>query len=128
MDISFASSGGQTAQKITKAFENIPFLYTINPYPRFAFANALPFIAEHSPLGFAKAFSPRTLADLASGDGRRFGRAASRAMIGTFLMGTAWQMRNDPSVSGEKYNELRGEGGEVYDVRPYSPLLAPIYS
>ena len=125
LDISFASSGGQTAQKITKAFENLPILYTINPYPRFAFANALPFIAEHSPLGFAKAFSPRTIADLASGDSRRFSRSASRALIGTFLMAGAWKIRNDPSISGEKYNELRGEGGEVYDVRPYSPLLAP---
>ena len=125
LDISFASSGGQTAQKITKAFENLPILYTINPYPRFAFANALPFIIEHSPLGFARAFSPKTIAALASGDSRRFSRAASRALIGTMLTAKAWEIRNDPSVSGEKYNELRGEGGEVYDVRPYSPLLAP---
>jgi len=125
LDISFASSGGKVAQQITKAFEALPALYTVNPYPRFNFANALPFIFEHSPAGFAKAFSPRTIADLASGDNRRFTRAASRALIGTFLTAKAWEIRNDPNVGGEKYYEIRGEDGSVYDVRPYSPLLAP---
>ena len=124
LEISFASSGGKVARQIQEAFERIPFLYTINPYPRFAFGNALPFIFEHSPAGFAKAFSPRTIADLASGDSRRFTRAASRALIGTFLMAKAWEIRNDPSIGGEKYNELRVQDG-VADARPYSPLLSP---
>jgi len=124
LEISFASSGGKVARQIQEAFERIPFLYTINPYPRFAFGNALPFVFEHSPAGFAKAFSPRTIADLASGDSRRFTRSASRALIGTMLMAKAWEIRNDPSIGGEKYNELRVQGG-VGDARPYSPLLSP---
>jgi len=124
LEISFASSGGRVARQIQEGFERIPFLYTINPYPRFAFGNALPFVFEHSPAGFAKAFSPRTIADLASGDSRRFTRAASRAMIGTMLMAKAWEIRNDPYMGGEKYSEVRAQGG-VADVRPYSPLLAP---
>ena len=124
LEISFASSGGKVARQIQEAFERIPFLYTINPYPRFAFGNALPFLFEHSPAGFAKAFSPRTIADLASGDSRRFTRSASRALIGTMLMAKAWEIRNDPSIGGEKYNELRVQGG-VADARPYSPLLSP---
>ena len=124
LEISFASSGGPVARQIQEAFQRIPFLYTINPYPRFAFGNALPFFFEHSPAGFARAFSPRTIADLASGDSRRFTRAASRGLIGTFLTAKAWEIRNDPSMGGEKYNEIRVQGG-VADVRPYSPLLAP---
>ena len=124
LEISFASSGGKVARQIQEGFERIPFLYTINPYPRFAFGNALPFVFEHSPAGFAKAFSPRTIAALASGDSRRFTRAASRALIGTMLMAKAWEIRNDPSMGGEKYSEVRAQGG-VADVRPYSPLLAP---
>jgi len=75
LEISFASSGGKVAREIQEAFQRIPFLYTINPYPRFAFGNALPFFFEHSPAGFARAFSPRTIADLASGDSRKFTRA-----------------------------------------------------
>jgi len=125
LDISFASSGGKVARDITRAFEKLPALYSINPYPRFNFANALPFVFEHSPLGFAKAFSPRTIADLASGDSRRFSRAASRALLGTIITAKAWEIRNDPSQGGEKYYELRGDDGKVYDTRPYSPLLTP---
>ena len=129
LEMTFASSGGRAAKDIVQAFEKFPFLYAINPFPRFQFANTIPFLMEHSPLGFAKAFSPKTIAKLTSGDSKEFTRAASRAMLGTTMFASANELRNGPHA-GEKWYEVN-IGDKTYDARPFAPfslyLLAAEY-
>jgi hypothetical protein len=120
LDMTFASSGGAAAKATVQAFEKLPFLYAINPFPRFQFANVLPFMMEHSPLGFAKAFSPKTIAKLTQGDSKEFTRAASRAMLGTTMFASANELRNGPHA-GEKWYEVN-VGGKTYDARPFAPF------
>ncbi len=132
LDISFASNGGKIARDVTNAFEKIPLLYHVNPFPRFAYANALPFLAEHSPYGLFKAFSPKTIAKLSSGNPRDFAKFASRGLIGTALLGKAMEIRNGPN-GGEKWYEYNvGETDELgrqktIDLRAYAPLSTYLF-
>ena len=75
---------------------------------------------EHSPLGFAKAFSPKTIAKLTQGDSKEFTRAASRAMLGTTMFASANELRNGPHA-GEKWYEVN-IGDKTYDARPFAPF------
>jgi hypothetical protein len=124
LDISFASSGGQIARSVTKAFENLPLLYTVNPFPRFAFGNALPFLIEHSPLGLAKALGPTAMRELAKGNTRTFLRAASRGLIGTTMLGAAMQMRDNPNAGERYYEWYTGPPDPETGERPYIDLRA----
>ena len=132
LDISFASNGGKIAQAVTRAFEAVPIWYHVNPFPRFAYANALPFLAEHSPYGLFKAFSPKTIAKLSSGNPRDFAKFASRGLIGTILLGKAMEIRNGPN-GGEKWYEYNvGETDELgrqktIDLRAYAPLSTYLF-
>ena len=122
LDISFASSGGQVARWVTGAFEKVPPLYLIQAFPRFAFANALPFLIEHSPLGLVKALGPNAMRELAKGNTRAFTKAASRGLIGTTMLGAAMQMRSSPQA-GEKYYEwYTGPVDPITGDRPYIDL------
>tara|TARA_Y100000034_G_scaffold75283_1_gene90449 strand:- start:82 stop:3153 length:3072 start_codon:yes stop_codon:yes gene_type:complete len=132
LDISFAATGKGYGKTIVNAFEDLPWLYQINPFPRFAFANALPFLAEHSPWGLAKALGPRAIADLASGNPRRFARAASRGIIGTSLLAWAMEIRNGPNA-GERWYEYKWGPPDEYGVRQtvglryYAPLTTYLF-
>lgn len=122
LDISFASSGGQVARWVTGAFEKVPPLYLLQAFPRFAFANALPFLIDHSPLGLVKALGPNAMRELARGNTRAFTKAASRGLIGTTMLGAAMQMRSSPQA-GEKYYEwYTGPVDPITGDRPYIDL------
>ena len=122
--MSFAAEAkSKGARNLISAWSKLPFMTTINPFPRFAFANALPFMVSHSPLGFAKALSPKTMRALASGNPEEFARSASRAMIGTGFLGAAMEMRSGegPVKPGEKWYELQ-IGDKTMDVRTLAPF------
>ena len=130
LDMTFASSGGKMARQVTSFYDQFPFLYTIsNPFPRFQFANVLPFLAEHSPYGFAKALSPSVMKDLASGDAKTFSKAASRATVGTVMLGGAMDLYD--KFGGDKWYELNlpQEDGSIkaVDVRAYAPITTYLY-
>ena len=130
LDMTFASSGGKMAKEVVKFYVKFPVLYTVlNPFPRFTFANALPFLIEHSPYGLAKAFSPRAIDDLAQGNSKAFAKAASRGLIGTVLLGQAMELRE--KVGGERWYELAipNEDGTTtnIDARPYAPMTQYLF-
>jgi len=130
LDMTFASSGGKMAKEVVKFYDKFPVLYTVlNPFPRFTFANALPFLIEHSPYGLAKAFSPRAIDDLAQGNSKAFAKAASRGVIGTVLLGQAMDLREQ--VGGERWYELAipNEDGTTtnIDARPYAPMTQYLF-
>ena len=127
LQMTFAHSGGQFAQGLTKAWEKFPALYWIQPFPRFAYANSIPFLLEHSPYGLIKAMSPKSVSELASGNTKQFTRAASRGLIGTTLLAKAMEMRNDPAVAGENWYEVRLPSGKIFDARPYAPLTQYLF-
>jgi hypothetical protein len=130
LDMTFASSGGKMAKEVVKFYDKFPILYTVsNPFPRFTFANALPFLIEHSPYGLAKALSPRAIDDLAQGNSKAFAKAASRGLIGTALLGQAMELRE--KVGGERWYELAipNEDGTTtnIDARPYAPMTQYLF-
>jgi len=124
-EISFAAEAkGKAARALISAWSKIPGLTTVNPFPRFAFANALPFITQHSPLGFVKALSPATLKKLSQGNPEEFVKASSRAMLGTMFLGSAMEIRsgNMPGVKpGEKWYEIEVRD-KTYDLRAFAPF------
>lgn len=130
LDMTFASSGGKMAKEVVKFYDKFPILYTVsNPFPRFTFANALPFLIEHSPYGLAKALGPRAIDDLAQGNSKAFAKAASRGLIGTALLGQAMELRE--KVGGERWYELAipNEDGTTtnIDARPYAPMTQYLF-
>jgi hypothetical protein len=132
LEMTFASSGKSRAvQNFIKSWSSSPAVL-INPFPRFAFANAIPFVFEHSPLGYLNAVSPSTLKALASGDASKFAKAASRATVGTMMLDAAFQIRQSENA-GENWYEYRvgkdPETGETrnIDLRGYMPLTAPLF-
>ena len=127
LEISFAHGGKAFSKGIVRAFHDFPFLYTVNPFPRFTFANAIPFVYEHSPIGLATAFKPSTVAELAAGNSRKFVKTASRGLIGTMLLAKAIEMRNGPNAGERFYEYKTSVDPETGDARtanllPYAPF------
>ena len=120
-----ASPKSNAAKNILQGFKNIPGLTTIQPFPRFAYANALPFILEHSPLGYGKAFSSKTLEALASGKPEMFAKAASRATAGTLMLMSAWQIRQS-EYAGERWYEIK-IGDKTIDTRAFAPFSTYLF-
>ena len=125
LEMTFAASGGKFARNIVDAFHKLPLLYSVNPFPRFSYANALPFVAQHSPWGLAKAFSPRTVAQLASGNPREFAKAASRGLLGTIFLSKAVEMRNSDNA-GEKWYEWQ-VGDKTINLLPFAPFSTYLF-
>ena len=127
LQISFAHPGPGWAQSITKVFEKVPVLYWAQPFPRFAYGNAIPFMLEHSPYGLLKALSPKTVSELASGNTKQFTKQASRGLLGTLMMGKAMEIRNDPDRAGENWYEYKLDDGTMIDLRSFAPLTQYLF-
>ena len=68
LEMTFAASPKtNTGRRFLSGWNSVG-LTLVNPFPRFNFFNAVPFILDHSPLGYLKAMSPKTLRALANGD------------------------------------------------------------
>lgn len=90
------------------------------PFPRFV-TNAIRFNFETSPLGFVRLASPKTLKAIAKGDTS----ALSKAISGSTIFLTAWQLRNS-EAAGEKWYELK-VGDKTVDIRPFNPFAAHFF-
>ena len=133
LEMTFAASPkSKSVQNIVRWWTKFPGLTTINPFPRFHFGNALPFIYEHSPLGYLQAVGPKAIKELASGDPTRFAKYASRATIGSLMLDSAMRIRQS-KYAGEKWYEIKvGEDektgkSKVMDVRAYAPLSTHLF-
>ena len=131
LEMSFARSPkSQGARTFINAWRDVGAT-TINPFPRFAFANALPFMWEHSPMGYLNAlraskYGNRALVragmtDLGEKAPQEFAKAASRATLGTLMLWSAWNI-NQSKNKELKWYEMEGEDGKVYDIRSYAPF------
>lgn len=127
LEMTFAASPkGKANAEFIRVLSQPPFTL-INPFPRFQFGNMLPFLIEHSPLGYGKMLGKESMKALASGDPSKFAKAASRATIGTIMMDLAIRFRGDPDVAGDEWYQIKAgttEDGsdKIVDIRPFAPF------
>ena len=99
----------------------VPFSFSLAiPFPRFMM-NSLRFHFDFSPLGFLNFLSRSELSALAKGDTSKI----SRAVLGTAMLYTAYQIRHKP-YAGEKWYELK-IGDKTFDTRAYNPFAAYLF-
>jgi hypothetical protein len=132
LEMTFAASPkGKVGKEFLKAWTRFG-LTTVQPFPRFNYFNAIPFIVEHSPAGLLRAMSPRSLQALASGDPTKFAKHATRGAIGTMMFDAAWRIRQS-DLGGDRYYEIvYGEDPKtgkkkVVDTRAFAPLSTPLF-
>lgn len=117
-------------RKVIKAWQEVPLLTTINPFPRFVFGNAIPFVVNHSPLGMANLLSKGNreamMKLLAKGEKlsvterESLSRIFSEATTGTAFLWSAWRMRQSEHA-GEKWYEVKAQDGRTVDTRAFAP-------
>jgi len=99
----------------------------IQPFPRFAYANALPFVWEHSPFGFYKLLSKASREAIANGRPEEVAQTLSRATLGTLMYKSAWHIRQS-EYAGPKYYQYRwsenADKTTYLDLRAYAPFVA----
>ena len=121
-----ASPKSRTGREFINAWRKLG-LTTVNPFPRFAFANALPFMIEHSPLGYFNALSPEAIKGITSGNPEVFAKAISRATLGTMMLKSAWHFRQSEHA-GEKWYQIKLSEDEktheakYMDIRAFAPF------
>ena len=122
LEFTFASQPkyGTLGKKFVDFITSMPGATLAMPFPRFLL-NSLKFQFDYSPLGPLKLLSSAERAAFAAGDMQ----VISRAMLGTALLGAAWQVRNS-EYAGEKWYEL-SVGGKTVDIRPYNPLASYLF-
>ncbi len=109
-------------QAIVTAIDNIPGATIAIPFPRFM-VNSFRFMTEYSPLGPLHLMSKNERAALKAGDTKLL----SKSLAGSALLYGAYALR-DSEYAGEKWYELKGEDGEMIDMRPYAPLSAYLFA
>ena len=124
LEITFAQQ--PVRGSISEAFVRLvnkagPFLTSAIPFPRFL-TNSLKFYFEFSPLGVLKLLSPVERAAFAAGNTQ----AISRAVIGTAMLGAAYQLRTS-QYAGEKWYEAQLPSGKTIDLRPFNPFMSYLF-
>ena len=121
-----ASPKSRTGREFINAWRKLG-LTTVNPFPRFAFANAMPFMLDHSPLGYFKALSPEAIKGITSGNPEVFAKSISRATLGTLMLKSAWHFRQSEHA-GEKWYQIKLSEDEktheakYMDIRAFAPF------
>jgi len=111
---------GSIAQGFISFINRLPGATFVIPFPRFL-TNAIKFQFDYSPLGMLKLLSPSERVALKAGDTKTI----SRAILGTAMLGTAYQIRNS-EYAGEKWYELN-VGGRPVDTRAYNPFASYLF-
>ena len=101
------------------------FTSLFNPFPRFMFGNAIPFLKRFSPIGFLEAAKPSVVAEMVTGNPDRFVKAASEATLGTIMFNTAAYIRNS-DMAGERWYEVKA-GDKYIDTRAFAPFSTYLF-
>ena len=123
LEFTFASTPahGSVGHAFVNFINKMPGATFAIPFPRFM-VNSMKFFWDFSPAGALKMFSSKEWARMASGDFKTI----SRAMIGTGMLGAAWQVRNS-EFAGERWYEIRMPGGKIWDTRAFNPFAAYLF-
>ena len=126
LEMTFAAGPkSKFGQKWVSFMSNPVMTSFINPFPRFLYGNALPFLKNFSPIGFLEAASPKTVAGIVNGHPEKFAKAISRATLGTIMLNTANYIRSS-EYGGEKWYELK-VGGKSIDSRAFAPFSTYLF-
>ena len=126
LEMTFAANPTSKFAKGWVNFMSNPVMTSfINPFPRFLYGNALPFLKNFSPIGFLEAASPKTVAGIVNGHPEKFAKAISRATLGTIMLNTANYIRNS-EYGGEKWYELK-VGDKSIDARAFAPFSTYLF-
>ncbi|MFH1624478.1 MAG: hypothetical protein ABID54_04895 [Pseudomonadota bacterium] len=122
LEFTFASTPkwGSIGRKFTDFVTSLPGATFVMPFPRFLI-NSLKFQFEYSPLGILKLLSPAERAAFGQGNMK----VMSRAILGSSMLGAAWQIRNS-EYAGEKWYELK-VGDKTVDMRPFNPFISYMF-
>ena len=107
---------------IMDAYKAIPMLTTIHPYPRF-WTNAVKFLWDFNPTGY---LSAAARSKFFSKNPKDVYQAASRATIGTLMLGAGIEMRNS-EYAGEKWYEINVGNNRYIDARPFAPFSTYLF-
>ena len=127
LELTYAASPESAPGKaIMQLYKKVPFLTTIQPYPRF-WMNSLKFLWDFNPTGFLS-----TAGHLAKKDPSKALKAASKAMVGSLMLGTAFAARTS-KYAGERYYEWKigtdpkTGNTKYYDLRAFAPYTSYLY-
>lgn len=112
---------GSLGANFIKLVNQVPGLTFAIPFPRFL-VNSAKFLFEYNPTGFLKYLAPAERAAFAKGDTATM----SKAILGTMLLGAAWQVRNS-EVAGERWYEAKMPDGKTIDLRPFNPFASYLF-
>lgn len=126
LEMTFAAMPKSTFGKdFVRSMSNPIFTAMLNPFPRFLYGNALPFLKKFSPLGYLDAIKPSVVADIVSGHPEKFTKAVSQATLGTIMLNTATHIRNS-EFAGERWYEVK-VGEKYYDTRAFAPFSTYLF-
>lgn len=111
---------GTLGQKFVTFINSMPGATFAIPFPRFL-VNSLKFNFEYSPMGILKLLSPAQRQAFANGDMQ----VISKAILGSGMLGVAWQLRNS-EYAGEKWYQAT-VGEKTIDLRPFNPFAAYLF-
>lgn len=111
---------GSVAQKFISFVNSMPGATYLLPFPRFLM-NSMKFQFDYSPLGAFKLLSSQERLAVKGGDMKTI----SRALLGTAMLTTAYQVRNS-EWAGEKWYEIN-VGGKPIDTRAYNPFASYLF-
>lgn len=121
LEVTFAKTPGAGqpfARAVMGLYRELPFLTTINPFPRFA-TNAARYLWEFNP---ARLLTPAALRTIATGTPEEAAKVMSRAMIGTVQLSTALAIRGS-ALGGERWYEIKIPGTDRrIDTRAFGPF------
>jgi hypothetical protein len=122
-------------RSIVEAWTNVPGLTTINPFPRFMFGNAIPFVVNRSPLGVFRLLGDtqrRSVMKLLSKEkldateSEELSRIMSETTTGMGMLWSAWHLRQSEHA-GANWYELKTGDGKIVDARPYAPFSTSLF-
>lgn len=124
-EVVFASRPKGTAVKrAVRAWNEWPILsMSVTPFPRFMFANYIPFAGEFGPHSLIRFLSPKARERFLK-DPEYASRITARAVAGTaaFSLFLHNAMHKDPAA---KPTEVQ-VGDKFYDMTPFAPITAPM--
>jgi hypothetical protein len=126
LDMTFAAlPKSQFAKEWVKGMSHPIMTALINPFPRFLYGNALPFLKRFSPIQFLEAARPSVVADIVSGNPEKFTKAISEATLGTIMLNTAGYIRNS-KFAGERWYQIN-VGEKTVDTRAFAPFSTYLF-
>ena len=111
---------GTLGKKFVDFITSMPGATFVLPFPRFI-VNSLKFNFEYSPFGILKLLSPAERKAFAAGDVQ----VLSRAILGSTMLATAYQIRNS-KYAGEKWYEIKA-GDKTVNMMAYNPFGAYLF-